>query len=43
MIIKLERLAFVNSFYTLMSKFSGYARDIFLAYYIKNVRLIDNY
>ena len=34
MIIKLERLAFINSFYTLMSKFSGYARDIFLAYYI---------
>ena len=32
--MKLELLAFINSFYTLMSKFSGYARDIFLAYYI---------
>lgn len=34
MIIQLERLAFINSFYTLISKFSGYVRDIFLAYYI---------
>ena len=32
--MKLERLAFIQSSYTLGSKFSGYARDIFLAYFI---------
>jgi putative peptidoglycan lipid II flippase len=32
--MKFERLAFVQSFYSLVSKFSGYVRDIFLAYFI---------
>ena len=32
--MKFERLAFIQSFYTLLSKFSGYVRDIFLAYFI---------
>ncbi len=32
--MKFGRLAFVQSFYSLISKISGYVRDIFLAYFI---------
>ncbi len=39
--MRLERLAFVQSFFSLLSKFSGYLRDAFLAFFIGTTVFAD--
>ena len=39
--MKFERLAFIQSFFSLLSKFSGYLRDAFLAFFIGATSFAD--